>query len=245
MLSTAPSHHAQRAPLMRLLSVVSLLSLLSLHACQNTGQNTAQPEEPHARLRGTQDVSTSQSSSEASAPELIEVRADRQDLLFLYQDAEGQEQRAISVEEIPTSQRARVQVIDLSRSPAERKARDYVQLFDLSAPRADGSYRGRLVRREALEEELKSAQALPEQPPIVIYTTSWCGVCKKAKRFMEKQGWAFIEKDIETDKEGARELQQKAARAQLQLGGVPVIDVGGRLMSGFDERALTQLVKGP
>lgn len=196
-----------------------------------------------AQHQGAQ-VKASKANLINETPMLSEVTRERTDLLFMYQDQEGMEQRAITIDEIPQAQRHQVQVVDLARSPTERSASAYLQIFDLSKADAQGKFKGRLVSRQERDRVLANEQALPTQPPIVLYTTSWCGVCKKARRFMQSQGWAFVEKDIEKDASAKKELEQKARRAQLSLGGVPVIDVGGRLMSGFDQEALMKWVSG-
>ena len=48
----------------------------------------------------------------------------------------------------------------------------------------------------------------------------------------------FVEKDIEQEPAAAQELARKAKRAGLKLGGVPVIDVLGNLMMGYDPGAI-------
>ena len=212
--------------------LATLLCALSLCACRGEAQSGEGATRPTAQ------------GTAASKPSLSVVRADREDLLFIYQDEEGAERRAMSVAEVPEGRRAQVQVVDLSRSPAERSASGYLQVFDLRVADTEGGYKGKLVSRAQIDQALASAQALPAQPPIVLYTTSWCGVCKKARRFMSEQGWAFVEKDIEKDKGAKQELEQKARRAQVPLRGVPVIDVGGRLMSGFDQASLVEWVTG-
>lgn len=73
---------------------------------------------------------------------------------------------------------------------------------------------------------------------VIIYTTTWCGYCKKAKAYLKKRGVDFVEKDVEKDAEAAEELAQKAATANVKPSGVPVIDVRGKLILGFDEPAL-------
>jgi glutaredoxin len=229
---THPYHHLTAllkrvAPLSALLLGALTLSLMT-QGCERAQSDAEQ---------------TSQLETKTEVPTLSVVTAERQDLLFLYKDKDGVEQRAITLEEIPEGHRTSVQVVDLARSPAQRAASEFVQLFDLRKADERGQYPGRLVKRDQLESKLAEQQALPEQPPIVIYSTSWCGVCKKAMRFMKSKGWLFVNRDVEESKEAAKELQQKAARAQLQLGGVPVIDVGGRLLSGFDPQALTRLVE--
>ena len=233
-MSTAHTLPTQSLPLLfkRFAVLLSVFIVSSVtQACERS-----QPSQSGAEQ-------SSQLEQALKSPTLSVVTAERQDLLFIFTDKEGAEQRAVTLEEIPKAHRASVQVIDLARSPAERSASDVVQIFDLRTADQRGQYPGRLVKRDQIESKLAAQQALPEQPPIVIYSTSWCGVCKKAMRFMKSKGWLFVNRDIEESKEAAKELQQKAARAQLQLGGVPVIDVGGRLMSGFDPQGLTRLVE--
>ena len=62
---------------------------------------------------------------------------------------------------------------------------------------------------------------------------------------MKAQGLAFVEHDIEKDKNAARTLSEKLKRAGMQMGGVPVIDVGGQLMRGFDANRLLTLAQNP
>lgn len=74
---------------------------------------------------------------------------------------------------------------------------------------------------------------------ITIYTASWCGVCKAAKAYMRSKGIAYVEKDVEKD---------PAAKAEMdsRVGGtasVPVIDVNGEVMVGFEESALDRMIK--
>ena len=54
------------------------------------------------------------------------------------------------------------------------------------------------------------------------------------KAFLKKKGVDFVEKDIERDPEAEKELAQKAAAAGVNPGGVPVTDVRGKLVVGFD-----------
>ena len=78
---------------------------------------------------------------------------------------------------------------------------------------------------------------------VVLYTTTWCGFCKKAKAFLKKRGVAFVERDVEKDPGANEELAEKAARAGVRPGGVPVIDVRGTLVIGFDQAKLERLLK--
>ena len=69
---------------------------------------------------------------------------------------------------------------------------------------------------------------------ITMYSTSWCGYCKKARRWLNANDLPFVEKDVEKDPEGNREFQEITGGR----GGVPVITVGREVIRGFSERRL-------
>ena len=65
---------------------------------------------------------------------------------------------------------------------------------------------------------------------VVMYSTSWCGVCKKAKRYFKSKNIPFTEYDIEKSEKAAREFKKLRGR------GVPVILVGDQRMNGFSAK---------
>jgi len=80
-------------------------------------------------------------------------------------------------------------------------------------------------------------------PPVVIlYGTPWCGACKAARRYLGSKHIPFAYKDIENDPAAARELQQKASRLGIPADRVPILDVRGRLLVGFDRTRLEALL---
>lgn len=178
-------------------------------------------------------------------PSLTRVTADRTDLMFRYRDAEGAWQQCMTLAEVPETAREAVQVIDLSRSPAERNAGHYLQIFDLRAAGPEGAFPGRLVPRSELEQVLASAAVKPTFAPVTMYSASWCGYCKKARAYLTEQGIPFEEKDVEKTPGASAELAAKAAQAGVQTGGgVPVFVVGDRILQGFDPDALLKAAKG-
>lgn len=72
---------------------------------------------------------------------------------------------------------------------------------------------------------------------VVMYSASWCGVCKKAKKYFRRNGIPFREYDIEKS--------TKAKRMYTKLGatGVPVILVGRKRMNGFSEAGFKHIYK--
>jgi len=70
---------------------------------------------------------------------------------------------------------------------------------------------------------------------VVMYSASWCGVCKRARRYFQDRRIAFTEYDIETSAAGRRGYRKLGAR------GVPVILVGGQRLNGFDAATFERL----
>ena len=75
---------------------------------------------------------------------------------------------------------------------------------------------------------------------VIIYSTTWCAFCKTEKQYLDKLGVAFVEKDVEEDKEAYEELMAKNGGA---FQGVPVTDIAGDLVLGFDRRKIDDLLK--
>jgi glutaredoxin len=72
------------------------------------------------------------------------------------------------------------------------------------------------------------------RPVVIIYGAEWCGACHEAARYLRSKGIAYVEKDVEKDSGAASEMQQKLARNGLRAGSIPVIDVRGKVMVGFN-----------
>lgn len=62
---------------------------------------------------------------------------------------------------------------------------------------------------------------------VTIFTTEWCGVCRKAKAYMASHGIAFEELDIEKSRFAREKFDRLGGRA------VPVILIGKERMTGF------------
>ena len=73
-------------------------------------------------------------------------------------------------------------------------------------------------------------------PNITIYTTPTCVYCKMAKAFFKKHNVDYAEKNVATDDVARDEMLKKSGQM-----GVPVIDIDGKIVVGFDERELTKL----
>ena len=65
--------------------------------------------------------------------------------------------------------------------------------------------------------------------PVVMYATSWCPYCAKARAYFARQGIAYTEYDVEKSATANAEFKRLGGR------GVPLILVGRERMNGFSE----------
>ncbi len=71
-------------------------------------------------------------------------------------------------------------------------------------------------------------------PIVTLYSTSWCGWCRKSRDLMQSLGIRFVEKDVERDGQAAAEKLRLAGPA----AGVPVFVRGNQVVQGFNEATL-------
>ena len=72
---------------------------------------------------------------------------------------------------------------------------------------------------------------------ITIYSTPTCGYCKMAKEYLASKNIPYTEVDVSTDR-----AKQEAMIAKSGQYGVPVIDVDGKVIVGFDKNKLNEYV---
>lgn len=68
----------------------------------------------------------------------------------------------------------------------------------------------------------------PDNTTIVIYTTSWCGPCKMAKKLLTEKGFSYKEIDIEEHNISREEMASMAKGST-----VPQIVVNDLAIGGF------------
>ena len=75
------------------------------------------------------------------------------------------------------------------------------------------------------------------QPAVKIYSTPTCVFCRMAKDFFKEHGVKFTEVDVAADEAAAQEMIDKTGQMV-----VPVIEVGEKVIIGFDKPRLKQLL---
>jgi glutaredoxin len=192
--------------------------------------------------------------------------------LFTYAEADGQFATTDKPEAVPELSRAIARVFDPSDPTSKTSATGQVYVADLNQLLKSGKTQARPLWREAFEtaalaqlppgdsSALASRPQNAEPPPaaaaprgdggaapngtpvVTLYGTSWCGACKSARRYFTEKNVPFADKDIERDPAAAQELAEKAAKMGIRADRVPMIDVRGRLLLGFDKARIEALL---
>lgn len=72
---------------------------------------------------------------------------------------------------------------------------------------------------------------------VKIYTTPTCPFCWMAKEFLKEKGIEFEEIDVSIDETKAKEMVEKSGQM-----GVPVIEIDGEIIIGFDKEKICQIL---
>jgi glutaredoxin len=209
-------------------------------------------------------------TGDAAASIPVIVREDSQGLLFTWIDEKGDFHVEQKVGDVPIVGRDAVRTVDPTRE--ETSHGELVYVADLRVANLDGTYPVHTMTREdfdalALARREKAGQptlatapardagagsraggmddAIAGRPAVIVYGASWCSACHQAMAYMKKKGITFIEKDIEQDPEAASEMNGKLKRAGLRGGSIPVLDVRGRILVGFEPHAVEEALGSP
>jgi glutaredoxin-like YruB-family protein len=156
-----------------------------------------------------------QGSAGGSAPE-----ADRQPATFYrYTDESGSVRFVTSLAEVPRHLRDRAQPV----------TQDRVQ-------RAPGSAVAKPPERATRKQ--RAEPALARNREVIVYTTSWCGWCRKTLAFLDKNGIDYENRDIEADDAWRDELEEKTGGTSI-----PVVEIDGEIIRGYDPTRMQQLLE--
>jgi len=80
--------------------------------------------------------------------------------------------------------------------------------------------------------------ASKKKTKVKVYSTQTCPFCDKAKDFLKEHNVAFEEVDVGKDRIAAAEMVKKSGQI-----GVPVIEIGNKVIPGFDKEAIKKALK--
>jgi len=137
-------------------------------------------------------------------------------------EANGTVRFVSSLAEVPAAQRPSAERIDSRRIGGA------------------GSTNRRAPSRQAAKQiaVARSVAAASSNHEVVIYTTSWCGWCKKTRAWLDTKGIDYENRDVEANAAWAQEIRDLTGS-----GGVPVIVIDGKVIKGFDQAQMEKLLR--
>jgi len=75
------------------------------------------------------------------------------------------------------------------------------------------------------------------QGKIIVYSTPLCPYCFTLKEFLKENNIKFEEVDVSQDERLKEEIIKKSGQL-----GVPVMEINGEMVAGFDKKKICQLL---
>lgn len=144
-------------------------------------------------------------------------------LYYQFVDARGRVAFVERLEDVPSQWQDRVGFVEMDSAPP---------LSPIMAQQT------RDRRYAASASKLRSTRQVAARMPsqIVLYSADWCGWCQKAKRHLDGMGVNYEIRDIDIPE------NLDALVAKTGQKGIPVLDVGGRVVTGFSPAQYEQLI---
>ncbi len=73
---------------------------------------------------------------------------------------------------------------------------------------------------------------------VIVYSTNSCPWCVKAKEFLKENKIDYVEHNVAEDAKALQDMEEKSGQR-----GVPVLDINGTIIVGFDRDAIKAALK--
>ena len=183
-----------------------------------TGKDAAGPLSIAADETAAGDVAEESSDGDASGTSIYKVV-----------EPNGTVRFTSDLSSVPPEQRPKAQRLAMSRSKPAPGPRAGIALPKLPLPFA----------KQAPAAQPPAARARGDRHEVVVYTTSWCGWCKRTRAWLDARGVDYENKDVERDDGAAAEMRDLAGGDS----GVPVVVIDGEVIRGFNESRMKTLLR--
>ncbi|MBK8259452.1 MAG: NrdH-redoxin [Polyangiaceae bacterium] len=197
----------------------------------------------------------------------LTIQEDTPNMLLTWVDSHGDTHSALKPSEVPEEGKPLVRVVISDR---EEGTRDPLYVVDLTKPGGGGfaaramarrewegviakkreAYLGQFAPKTAVPNPTGGASTAPTTSSaqtaagfvVVIYGAEWCKPCHQAADYLKSKGVPFVMKDVDEDRTAAAEMSAKLEKAGRRGGAIPVIDVKGQILVGYNRSELDRAV---
>lgn len=205
-----------------------------------------------------QNISSSKSqeneaaSNSTSAPSPLKLTDKSSNVLFSWFE-DGKAQTTSKIDDIPQNVRKEVRIQYLTIPPEERNPA-WIFLANLNSKQKNGTYKVTAVLREKYEakrhpeptqKQINEANTSASTVDVIMYVTPYCPHCKTARNWLLKQKIPYKEVNLNEDQKAAAQLAQKGQAQGVPTNGVPIFEINGRLIPGFDAASIKRAMAEP
>ena len=139
-------------------------------------------------------------------------------IYYQFIDGKNRVRFVTSLALVPEAWRNRVGHVEMDQPPP---------MSPLDMQRIQAARTARSAERAALSKS---------GPEIVIYSADWCPACRHAKRYMDREGIEYEERNVDQPRYKEELVQVSGGRS------IPVIQVDGSVMKGWNPKRLDQMI---
>jgi glutaredoxin-like YruB-family protein len=100
----------------------------------------------------------------------------------------------------------------------------------------NSGYYKALLANAVYQAKMKADGKVPKQ--VTVYSTPTCSWCNALKGWLRKNGIPFTDIDVSRDEKAAHEMVSRTGQQ-----GVPQTDINGKMVVGFDQQKLKELLE--
>ena len=195
----------------------------SLVGRDSTAQNTARAASDE-RSRGETEQAQSAVIIEFSDVSILDEPGEASDskAFFSYVDERGGDHLVQGLHNVPPAYQALAK--NLSSGGVRR-----INRYD-AAP----------LTRTALQRSRKSGSDFnPNRLDVTLFSATWCGACRRTRQLLDAEGVDYTLRDIDEDPSAKAEVRRVLGSVRI-----PLIDINGTYVTGYDRKTITKLIRG-
>lgn len=96
-----------------------------------------------------------------------------------------------------------------------------------------------LVRTSQLRRVRSGSDFNPNRLDVTVFSATWCGACTRTRQLLDAEGVDYVLRDIDEDPSAKAEVRRVLGSVRI-----PLIDINGTYVTGYDRKTIMKLIRG-